>query len=78
MVKLGTSRHDDEFLTDDYVLYYCLNKKKGKYTAILAILVVGSFIVPMAQYFWYVRDDNSSDQFFAEEVPEPPKKKGWF
>merc|ERR1712032_811576 len=55
--------------------------KKGKYTAILAILVVGSFIVPMAQYFWYVRDDDSSDRFFkAEEIPEPepPKKKGWF
>mmetsp|Transcript_92368 Transcript_92368/g.265711 ORF Transcript_92368/g.265711 Transcript_92368/m.265711 type:complete len:162 (+) Transcript_92368:57-542(+) len=52
--------------------------KKGKYTAILAILIVGSFIVPMAQYFWYVRDDDSTDKFFAEEVPEPPKKKGWF
>jgi hypothetical protein len=36
----------------------------------------------MAQYFWYVRDDDSSDRFFgkAEEIPEPepPKKKGWF
>ena len=52
--------------------------KKGKYTAILAILIVGSFIVPMAQYFWYVRDDDSSDRFFAEDVPEPPAKKGWF
>merc|ERR1712151_351925 len=52
--------------------------KKGKYTALLAILVVGSFIIPMAQYFWYVRDDDSSDQFFAEDVPEPPQKKGWF
>eukprot|EP00980_Cylindrotheca_fusiformis_P001977 scaffold443_cov125-Cylindrotheca_fusiformis.AAC.26 len=39
---------------------------------------VGSFIVPMAQYFWYVRDDDSSDQFFAEDVPEPSKKKKWF
>mmetsp|Transcript_8888 Transcript_8888/g.12668 ORF Transcript_8888/g.12668 Transcript_8888/m.12668 type:complete len:175 (+) Transcript_8888:85-609(+) len=55
--------------------------KKGKYTALLAVLVVGSFIIPMAQYFWYVRDDDSSDNFFAEKVPEPvepPKKKGWF
>lgn len=50
----------------------------GKYTAILAILIVGSFIVPMAQYFWYIRDDESSDKFFAEDIPEPPKKKGWF
>jgi len=39
--------------------------KKGKYTAILAILIVGSFIVPMAQYFWYVKDDDSSERFFG-------------
>jgi hypothetical protein len=35
----------------------------------------------MAQYFWYVRDDDSSDKFFsAADIPdpEPPKKKGWF
>ena len=54
----------------------------GKYTALIAVLVVGSFIIPMAQYFWYVRDDDSSDQFFAKQIapePEPePKKKGWF
>lgn len=50
----------------------------GKYTALLAILVVGSFVIPMAQYFWYVRDDDSSDRFFAEDIPEPPEKKGWF
>lgn len=51
---------------------------EGKYTALLAVLVVGSFIIPMAQYFWYVRDDDSSDKFFAEDVPEPPQKKKWF
>ena len=53
----------------------------GKYTALLAILIVGSFIIPMAQYFWYVRDDDSSDKFFAKNVPpppEPPAKKKWF
>jgi hypothetical protein len=53
--------------------------KKGKYTALLGVLVVGSFIIPMAQYFWYVKDDDSSDKFFAQQqkspVPEPPKKK---
>jgi len=48
----------------------------GKYTAILAILVVGSFIIPMGQYFWYVRDDDSSDRFFnAEDIPDPVQKK---
>jgi len=55
--------------------------KKGKYTALIAILVVGSFIIPMAQYFWYVKDDSSSDEFFkkaAEPEPEPVKKKKGF
>lgn len=57
--------------------------KKGKYTALLAVLIVGSFIIPMAQYFWYVRDDDSTEQFFGqkkapEPEPEPVKKKGWF
>jgi hypothetical protein len=57
--------------------------KKGKYTALLAVLVVGSFIIPMAQYFWYVRDDDSTDKFFGQQKapepePEPVKKKGWF
>lgn len=58
--------------------------KKGKYTALLAVLVVGSFIIPMAQYFWYVRDDDSTEKFFGqkqkipEPEPEPVKKKGWF
>jgi hypothetical protein len=55
----------------------------GKYTALLAVLIVGSFIIPMAQYFWYVKDDDSSDRFFAQNnapppPPEKPKKKGWF
>ena len=54
----------------------------GKYTALLAILIVGSFVVPMAQYWWYVKDDDSTDRFFGQQKtmapPEPPKKKGWF
>ena len=66
----------DEF--DLTLLNNVKNRLIGKYTAILAILIVGSFIVPMAQYFWYVKDDDSSEKFFAEDVPEPPKKKGWF
>merc|ERR1711871_993565 len=56
--------------------------KKGKYTALLGVLVMGSFIIPMAQYFWYVRDDDSSDNFFASKKsppppPPPPKKSGF-
>eukprot|EP00551_Chaetoceros_affinis_P002552 CAMPEP_0203633964 /NCGR_PEP_ID=MMETSP0088-20131115/1021_1 /ASSEMBLY_ACC=CAM_ASM_001087 /TAXON_ID=426623 /ORGANISM="Chaetoceros affinis, Strain CCMP159" /LENGTH=175 /DNA_ID=CAMNT_0050487459 /DNA_START=111 /DNA_END=638 /DNA_ORIENTATION=- len=56
--------------------------KKGKYTALLAVLIVGSFVIPMAQYFWYVRDDDSTEKFFGQKAPEPEpepvKKKGWF
>ena len=56
--------------------------KKGKYTALLGVLVMGSFVIPMAQYFWYVKDDDSSDQFFAKKnapppPPPPPAKKGF-
>ncbi|GMH49003.1 hypothetical protein TrLO_g15506 [Triparma laevis f. longispina] len=58
--------------------------KKGKYTALLGVLVMGSFVIPMAQYFWYVKDDDSSDQFFAQKnakTPPPPpveeKKPFW-
>lgn len=60
----------------------CVLLFTGKYTALIAVLVVGSFVIPMAQYFWYVKDDDSSDKFFAkaaEPEPEPaPKKKKWF
>jgi hypothetical protein len=51
---------------------------------LIAVLVVGSFIIPMAQYFWYVKDDDSSDKFFnkakapAPAPVPPPKKKGMF
>jgi len=73
---------------------------------LLAVLIVGSFVIPMvrlllvlgrefftkqpisnkkksqAQYFWYVKDDDSTDKFFAQqnapEPKEPAKKKGWF
>merc|ERR1719231_1752122 len=35
------------------------NTKKGKnkYVAVLGVLLIGSFIIPMLQYFWYVRED---------------------
>ena len=65
-----------------YKLFLLFLLTTGKYTALIAVLVVGSFIIPMAQYFWYVRDDDSSDKFFSKAAapePEPePKKKGWF
>lgn len=67
---------------EPFIVFFNISKSffniTGKYTAILSILVVGSFIIPMAQYFWYVRDDDSSDQFFAKDIPEPPKKGGFF
>ncbi|KAJ1445756.1 hypothetical protein M885DRAFT_548919 [Pelagophyceae sp. CCMP2097] len=55
-------------------------KGKNKYAGIFAILLVGSFIIPMAQYFWYVRDTPNS--LFSKPPPPPPppppKKKGIF
>jgi len=80
-VDLGDQSYDDAKST--YKSAKETKSKKGKYTALIAILVVGSFIIPMAQYFWYVRDDDSSDRFFnkvkePEPEPEPVKKKGWF
>merc|ERR1712086_25946 len=33
------------------------DKKKGDYTNLLWLLIAISFVVPMAQYFWYVKDD---------------------
>ena len=79
-VDLGEQEYDDARST--YKSAKETKSKKGKYTALIAVLVVGSFIIPMAQYFWYVRDDDSADKFF-NKVPEPepepePKKKGWF
>ena len=76
--------HDVPDGSHRYILTLGCFVSTGKYTAILAILIVGSFIVPMAQYFWYVRDDDTTDKFFGSsqpqqvKAPEPPKKKGWF
>lgn len=30
---------------------------KNKYWAILAVLVAGSFVIPMVQYYWYVAEE---------------------
>uniref|UniRef100_A0A7S2B691 Uncharacterized protein n=1 Tax=Octactis speculum TaxID=3111310 RepID=A0A7S2B691_9STRA len=32
-------------------------KGKKKYIAVLGVLLFGSFVIPMLQYFWYVRED---------------------
>lgn len=56
-------------------------KNRNKYVGIFAVLLVGSFIIPMLQYFWYVRDTPGS--LFGPKnepppPPPPPKKKGLF
>ncbi|KAG5185673.1 hypothetical protein JKP88DRAFT_348235 [Tribonema minus] len=33
-------------------------KGKNKYNAVLLILLVGSFVIPMVQYWWYIRDED--------------------
>ena len=32
-------------------------EQKGKYTTVVAVLLVIAFVAPMVQYYWYVRDD---------------------
>ena len=34
----------------------------SKYWAILAVLVFGSFAIPMVQYYWYVADEDDDDE----------------
>ncbi|CBN73992.1 conserved unknown protein [Ectocarpus siliculosus] len=31
---------------------------RDKYTSVLAVLLAGSFVIPMVQYWWYIRDDD--------------------
>jgi len=54
-------------------------KGKNKYLGLFVVLLFGSFVIPMMQYFWYVRD--TPDSLFAQNEPPPPpppaKKKFW-
>lgn len=31
---------------------------RDKYVSVLSVLLAGSFIIPMVQYWWYIRDDD--------------------
>eukprot|EP00638_Chattonella_subsalsa_P010215 CAMPEP_0117757990 /NCGR_PEP_ID=MMETSP0947-20121206/15091_1 /TAXON_ID=44440 /ORGANISM="Chattonella subsalsa, Strain CCMP2191" /LENGTH=148 /DNA_ID=CAMNT_0005578051 /DNA_START=60 /DNA_END=509 /DNA_ORIENTATION=+ len=33
-------------------------KNSQKYSIVLAILLFGSFVIPMVQYWWYIKDDD--------------------
>mmetsp|Transcript_4013 Transcript_4013/g.5611 ORF Transcript_4013/g.5611 Transcript_4013/m.5611 type:complete len:145 (+) Transcript_4013:26-460(+) len=37
-------------------------KNQDKYTVVLAILLVGSFVIPMVQYWWYIKDDEIDEE----------------
>jgi len=55
-------------------------KGKNKYLGIFVVLLVGSFIIPMLQYQWYVQD--TPDSLFGKAEPPPPppppaKKNFW-
>lgn len=53
-------RKDDSFLDKNVKTYKTAEEtedSKSKYWAILAVLLAGSFIIPMVQYYWYVADD---------------------
>ena len=55
-------------------------KNRNKYVGVFAVLLVGSFIIPMLQYFWYVRDEPGSlfGPKNAPPPPPPPPKKNNF
>lgn len=31
---------------------------RDKYVSVLTVLLAGSFVIPMVQYWWYIRDDD--------------------
>eukprot|EP00640_Fibrocapsa_japonica_P007746 CAMPEP_0113936614 /NCGR_PEP_ID=MMETSP1339-20121228/3485_1 /TAXON_ID=94617 /ORGANISM="Fibrocapsa japonica" /LENGTH=154 /DNA_ID=CAMNT_0000939145 /DNA_START=40 /DNA_END=504 /DNA_ORIENTATION=- /assembly_acc=CAM_ASM_000762 len=33
-------------------------EKKNKYTSVLGVLLVGSFVIPMVQYWWYIKEED--------------------
>merc|ERR1719313_1672904 len=53
-------------------------KGKNKYLGIFVVLLFGSFVIPMAQYFWYVRDTPESLFSDNEPPPPPPAKKNFW
>ena len=50
-------------------------KGKNKYLGLFVVLLFGSFVIPMAQYFWYVRDTPDSLAAAAAPPPPPPAPK---
>ena len=38
-------------------------ESKNKYWTIFAVFLVGSFVIPMAQYYWYVADEDDDEDY---------------
>jgi hypothetical protein len=51
---LVVTLHED---SDSSCVFRCL---QNKYNAVLLILLVGSFLIPMLQYWWYIRDEEDT------------------
>jgi hypothetical protein len=54
-------REDDSALDEirsNYKTAEQTDENKGKYWAILAVLMAGSFAIPMVQYYWYVAEED--------------------
>jgi hypothetical protein len=52
---------DDKYLDEikrGYKTAQETDDSKDKYWVILAVLVAGSFIIPMVQYYWYVAEED--------------------
>jgi hypothetical protein len=41
------------------LIHIALTAQQNKYNAVLLILLVGSFLIPMLQYWWYIRDEDA-------------------
>ena len=43
-----------------HVLCAYVLPEQNKYNAVLVVLLVGSFLIPMLQYWWYIRDEDDN------------------
>mmetsp|Transcript_22525 Transcript_22525/g.69797 ORF Transcript_22525/g.69797 Transcript_22525/m.69797 type:complete len:133 (+) Transcript_22525:46-444(+) len=54
-VETGAQKFDDA--TSKYKTKKETAGGKNRYIVVLGTLLVGSFIIPMAQFWWYIKDD---------------------
>mmetsp|Transcript_27835 Transcript_27835/g.28082 ORF Transcript_27835/g.28082 Transcript_27835/m.28082 type:complete len:141 (-) Transcript_27835:233-655(-) len=55
-VEVDTTKKDD--IRSTYKTAEQTEDSKDKYWAILGVLLFGSFVIPMVQYYWYVAEED--------------------